>query len=107
MGGIAKINIGLNILSKRDDGYHNISSVFYPIPLQDILEIIPAEELKFTTSGRHIPGNLEGNLVMKAYHLLQGKFKLPPVHIHLHKIIPMGAGLGGGSADAAFTIMLL
>lgn len=103
----AKINLGLNILSKREDGYHNISSVFYPVPLQDILEIIPAEDFKFSSSGLTIPGTTGGNLVVKAYHLLNERHQLQPVHIHLHKIIPMGAGLGGGSADGAFAIRLL
>lgn len=103
----AKINLGLDILSKRDGGYHNISSAFYPLPLQDVLEIIPSETLQFDTSGLKISGNPENNLILKAYQLLQREFDIPPVHIHLHKIIPMGAGLGGGSSDAAFTIKLL
>ncbi|ELR70522.1 4-diphosphocytidyl-2-C-methyl-D-erythritol kinase [Fulvivirga imtechensis AK7] len=103
----AKINLGLNILSKREDGYHNISSAFYPIPLQDVLEMLPAKQLQFDTSGLGIPGNTESNLILKAYHLLQSKYNLPPVHIHLHKVIPMGAGLGGGSADAAYAIKVL
>ena len=103
----AKINLGLNILSKRKDGYHNISSVFYPIPLQDILEILPADKLQFDATGLEIPGSLEDNLILKAYHLLKSKYDLSPVRIHLHKIIPMGAGLGGGSADAAFAIKVL
>lgn len=103
----AKINLGLDILSKRDDGYHNISSVFLPIPFQDILEITPSEVVQFNTSGLKIPGNPESNLIIKAYHLLKQEYNIPPVHIHLHKVIPMGAGLGGGSADAAFAIKLL
>lgn len=102
-----KINLGLNILSKRADGYHNIASVFYPVPFQDALEILPAETFKFTSSGLNIPGNEQSNLVIKAYKLLKEEYNLPPVHIHLHKNIPMGAGLGGGSADAAFTIKSL
>ena len=103
----AKINIGLHITSKRPDGYHNIESCFYPIPWKDALEIIPASELKFTTSGLSIPGSEDSNLCLKAYHLLKKDFDIPAVHIHLHKVIPMGAGLGGGSADGAFTLKLL
>lgn len=103
----AKINLGLNIVSKRPDGYHEIESCFYPIPWQDALEILPADELKFTTSGLDIPGSSAANLCLKAYHLLSKIHNLAPVHIHLHKVIPMGAGLGGGSADGAFTLKML
>ncbi|MDH5474822.1 MAG: 4-(cytidine 5'-diphospho)-2-C-methyl-D-erythritol kinase [Cyclobacteriaceae bacterium] len=103
----AKINLGLNITSKRIDGYHNIASCFYPIPWHDILEIIPSEKLKFTNSGISIPGNIEDNLCLKAFHLLKKEYDIPNVHIHLHKIIPIGAGLGGGSSDAAFTLKTL
>jgi len=104
----AKINIGLSIIKKRDDGFHNIESIFYPVfNLYDVLEIIESEELKFTSSGISIPGNLADNLCLKAYYLLKNDFDLPPVHIHLLKVIPIGAGLGGGSADAAFTLKLL
>ncbi|UII26510.1 4-(cytidine 5'-diphospho)-2-C-methyl-D-erythritol kinase [Fulvivirga maritima] len=102
-----KINLGLNIISRREDGYHNISSVFYPLPLTDILEILPAEEFNFTSTGLPIPGNTDDNLIIKAYKLLKESYHLPAVSIHLHKIIPMGAGLGGGSADCAFTIKCL
>ena len=103
----AKINLGLNIVSKRKDGYHNIESCFYPIPFCDILEILPADELSFTSTGIFIPGSSEHNLCLKAYKLLKADFDLPPVQIHLHKIIPIGAGLGGGSADATFTLKIL
>ncbi|MTI39918.1 4-(cytidine 5'-diphospho)-2-C-methyl-D-erythritol kinase [Fulvivirga lutimaris] len=103
----AKINIGLNILSKRDDGYHNIESCFYPIPFCDVLEILPADQLSFTSTGIPIPGDADSNLCLKAYQLLQKDFDIPPVQIHLHKIIPIGAGLGGGSADATFTLKAL
>ncbi|MEJ0034393.1 MAG: 4-(cytidine 5'-diphospho)-2-C-methyl-D-erythritol kinase [Bacteroidota bacterium] len=96
-----KINLGLNVLRKRDDGYHDIETCFYPIPWTDILEIIPSSKFEFTTSGNVIPG--DGNLCIKAYQLL----KPPPAKIHLHKIIPTGAGLGGGSSDAAWTLRLL
>ncbi|MTI31814.1 4-(cytidine 5'-diphospho)-2-C-methyl-D-erythritol kinase [Xanthovirga aplysinae] len=100
----AKINIGLNVIEKRPDGFHNIHSCFYPVPWTDVLEIIESQELKFTASGGGIPGREEDNLCLKAYQLLKEKFDLPPVHIHLQKNIPIGAGLGGGSADASFTL---
>lgn len=103
----AKINLGLNVVSKRPDGYHNIESVFYPIPWSDSLEIIESKTIKFSSTGLDIPGNPESNLCLKAYNLLKEKFDIPPVHIHLHKIIPMGAGLGGGSSDGAFTLKML
>src|SRR5690606_28588661 len=103
----AKINIGLYITEKRSDGFHNLESCFYPIPWTDGLEILEAEETVFTSSGLAIPGNPEENLCLKAYRLLQPDFNLPPVHIHLHKVLPTGAGLGGGSADAAFTLTAL
>ena len=105
----AKINLGLQILRKRTDGYHDISSVFYPIKWADILEIIPSESFQFTSSGLEIPGNPSQNLIVKAYELIRTDFldKVKPVAIHLHKIIPMGAGLGGGSADASFTLKML
>ncbi|WP_421877429.1 4-(cytidine 5'-diphospho)-2-C-methyl-D-erythritol kinase [Marinoscillum sp.] len=103
----AKINIGLRITSKRPDGYHNIESCFYPIPWADALEIVKADKFKFTTTGLEIPGASDNNLCIQAYQLLQKDFDLAPVHIHLHKVIPMGAGLGGGSADGSFTLKTL
>ena len=103
----AKINLGLNIIEKRLDGYHNIESCFYPIPFTDALEVIESESLSFTSSGIDIPGSLDDNLCLKAYHLLREQFDIPPLAIHLHKHIPIGAGLGGGSADGAFMITLL
>lgn len=103
----AKINIGLNVISKRADGYHNISTCFFPIGWKDALEILPSDEDQFSASGLEIPGDSGSNLCIKALELLQQDFELPPVQIHLHKVIPMGAGLGGGSADAAFTIKVL
>jgi 4-diphosphocytidyl-2-C-methyl-D-erythritol kinase len=104
----AKINIGLNIVSKRADGYHNLESIFYPLAIKDALEVIEADKLQFSSSGIAIPGNADDNLCLKAYHLLKQDFKtLPPVMIHLHKHIPIGAGLGGGSADASFFIRLM
>ncbi len=103
----AKINIGLNVLSKREDGYHNIDSCMYPVPWRDVLEIIPADKFKFSQTGLAIEGDQKENLCVKAYHSLKEPFDLPPVEIHLHKVIPTGAGLGGGSSDGAFTLRLL
>jgi len=104
----AKINIGLNITERRPDGYHNLETVFYPIKINDVLEVIEADELSFDYSGLDIPGDLNDNLCIKGYHLLKRDFpELPPVKIHLHKNIPIGAGLGGGSSDAAFFIKLM
>ncbi len=102
-----KINLGLRITEKRPDGFHNLQSCFYPIKWQDALEIIPAETFQFSSSGLPIPGELTTNLCVRAYNLLKADFDLPPVQMHLHKIVPIGAGLGGGSADAAFTLRLL
>ncbi len=99
----AKINIGLNILSKREDGYHNLETIFYPIAWKDSLEIIKSNDQQFSSSGICITG--DGNLCQQAYDLLNRDFGLESVHIHLHKNIPIGAGLGGGSSDAAFTLM--
>ncbi len=103
----AKINIGLQILNKRPDGFHNIASCFYPVGWADILEIIPSDTLVFSSSGIDIPGEASHNLCLKAYYLLKKDFDIPPVAIHLHKIVPIGAGLGGGSADGAFTLKML
>ena len=103
----AKINIGLNILSRREDGFHNLETIFYPLAIRDALEVVEADQMKFTSSGLEIPGDAMDNLCLKAYYLLSKDYKLPPVHIHLHKNIPIGAGLGGGSADASFFIKLL
>ena len=103
----AKINLGLNIVRKRPDGYHDIETVFYPIPLCDALEVVPAQATTFRQSG--IPVNLpaEKNLVMKALAKLQAHYEIPQLAIHLMKAIPFGAGIGGGSADAAFMLRLL
>lgn len=103
----AKINLGLHVIRKRPDGFHDLETCFYPVPWTDILEIIPAKEFQFSSSGLPVDGNSESNLCVKAYMLLKKDFDLPPVQIHLHKIIPMGAGLGGGSSDAAFTLRQL
>lgn len=102
-----KINLGLNVISKRPDGYHEIETCFYPVPWTDILEIILSDVLTFTNSGNSIPGKKEDNLCLQAYQLLKNDYNLAPVKIHLHKIIPTGAGLGGGSSNAAFTLRLL
>lgn len=102
-----KINLGLHVVRKRTDGYHELETCFYPIPWTDVLEIIPSTETTFTSSGIVIPGNPASNLCLKAYRLLSEDFKIPPVKIHLHKVIPTGAGLGGGSADGAFTLRML
>lgn len=107
-----KINLGLYILQKRSDGFHDLETVFYPIALQDALEVIqnpnPVTDIEFSSSGLEVKGNLSDNICVKAYHLLKKDFPgLPTIRMHLHKTIPMGAGLGGGSADGAFTLMLL
>ncbi len=103
----AKINLGLYLTEKRSDGFHNLETVFFPVGWCDMLEFVEADELRFSTSGITVSGDPESNLVMKAYHLLKNDFDLPPLKIHLHKIIPFGAGLGGGSSDAAFMLQML
>jgi 4-diphosphocytidyl-2-C-methyl-D-erythritol kinase len=102
-----KINLGLHITAKRPDGFHDLETCFYPVPWTDILEIVSGSSLSFTCSGTAIPGKAEDNLCLRAYHLLKADFDIAPVKIHLHKIIPTGAGLGGGSSDAAHTLRLL
>ena len=104
----AKINLGLYVTERRPDGYHNIHSLLLPVALHDVLELIPSPNgtTRFTHSGLSIDGFPDQNLVMQAWHLLQKHHSLPSVHIHLHKVIPSGAGLGGGSSDAAFLIRL-
>lgn len=102
----AKINLGLNILRKRDDGYHELETIFYPIGLKDGLEFIENKHnnITFSSSGLLLNIGSEENLVVKAYRLLAADFSLPGLDIHLHKVIPFGAGLGGGSADAVFLL---
>lgn len=100
----AKINLGLNVLRKRTDGYHDIETLFHPIQLSDILEINLSNEFDFKQTGIEISGDIDNNLVVKAFRLMQAEFNLPNVAIHLHKIVPFGAGLGGGSSDAAYTL---
>jgi len=107
-----KINIGLNIINKREDSFHNLKSVFYPVPLYDILEIVKnknknAQPIEFKTSGLEINGNFTDNIVFKAIELLKEDYKIAPIKIHLHKVIPMGAGLGGGSANGANTLLIV
>jgi 4-diphosphocytidyl-2-C-methyl-D-erythritol kinase len=116
-----KINLGLNVVGKRQDGYHDVETVFYPLALRDVLEIINDQTFKaenaaqpgdpgarFVTTGLPINGNASKNLCVKAYQLLQAEFPdLPAIEIYLHKAIPIGAGLGGGSADGTFTLSLL
>lgn len=108
-----KINLGLHITGKRADGYHDLHTLFYPLPLKDVLEVIsqpgPAgSPIHFTQSGIPIADSPSGNLCLRAWQLLYRDYpQLPPIQMHLHKNIPLGAGLGGGSADAAFALMLL
>ena len=115
-----KINLGLFITQKRDDGYHDLETVFYPLHaqtsalagysmLRDVLEVVPASSTQMHLSGLTVAGDNKDNLVWKAYNLLHGQFpgKVPALDIYLHKVIPMGAGLGGGSADGAFMLSLL
>lgn len=109
----AKINIGLNVVERRPDGYHNLETVFYPINLQDAIEIKNIEGAEpecgyqLKVSGTILDGAPDDNLVVRAYKLLKKEFGLPPVSIFVYKHIPTGAGLGGGSSDAAFTIKML
>lgn len=109
-----KINLGLQILNKREDGFHNLETVFYPIPLRDALEVIRSTDdkteanINFKSTGLTIEGDSHNNLCIKAYKLFQKDFPmLPSIQMHLHKTIPMGAGLGGGSSDGAFALKLL
>ena len=108
----AKINLGLNVVNKRSDGYHNIETVFCPIGLSDVLEFVPlqgvpAGNITFSMTGIPVEGPDENNLCVKAYLLLHSYFTLPAISLHLHKIVPPGAGLGGGSSDAAFMLRYL
>lgn len=107
---MAKINIGLYVTAKRDDGYHNLETVFYPIPLCDTLQVDPIDDSReyvLETAGYKIEGKSEDNLIVKVYKSLREEFGLPSVNIYLDKHIPMGAGLGGGSSDAAEMMKLL
>ncbi len=103
-----KINIGLRVTARRSDGYHDIETLFYPVDSHtDILEIIEADSVSMTYFGTpyELPGgDTEKELCVKAYRLLQKEFDLPPVGMYLHKSIPVGAGMGGGSSDAAWVL---
>ena len=101
----AKINIGLDVIRKRPDNFHDIETIFYPLSLCDILEINKSDKFHFSVSGLSIPEGNGPNIVIKAYQLLNDEFHLPAINVHLHKQIPAGAGLGGGSSDAAFTLL--
>ena len=109
----AKINLGLNITEKRSDGYHNLETIFLPIDCKDIIEILPQlsqsnTKISFSSSGIEIPGNTNNNLCIKAYSILtEAGFELPPIKLHLHKQVPMGAGLGGGSANGSCVLNYL
>jgi 4-diphosphocytidyl-2-C-methyl-D-erythritol kinase len=103
-----KINLGLHVVRKRPDNFHDIESVFYPLQFKDVLEVVEATQDELHVSGLPLPGPAEENLCIKAYHLVRNDFpELPPLAIHLYKHIPAGSGLGGGSADGAFMLMLL
>ncbi|MFN0030889.1 MAG: 4-(cytidine 5'-diphospho)-2-C-methyl-D-erythritol kinase [Flavobacteriales bacterium] len=104
-----KINLGLFVTDKRPDGFHNIESIFLPVALYDVLEVIAADKgvIQFNATGIKIEGKPEDNICLNAYKLLQRDFDLPGIKTHLHKCIPTGAGLGGGSSDGAFMLKLL
>ena len=121
---LAKINLGLNVVERRPDGYHNLETVFYPVNIHDTLEVTPETTVngkpstvngkqstvncKLSISGITIEGDTQRNLVVRAYHLLKDDFPaLPPVSVRLHKAIPTQAGMGGGSSDCAYMIRLL
>lgn len=103
----AKINLGLQITEKRSDGYHNLQTVFYPVNIKDAVEIVDADTTSCKIHGIAIPGDANDNLCVKAYQLIKNDFDIPPQEINLLKNIPVGAGLGGGSADCAFVIKLI
>ena len=103
----AKINLGLHIINKRTDGYHNIETILFPINLSDILEFTESSTLQLNITGRDFRENIEQNTVYQAYQIIKNDYDIPPVKIHLHKIIPSGAGLGGGSSDGAYMLSAL
>ena len=100
----AKINIGLNVIRKREDGFHNLETLFYPLQLSDILEFVPAHRFSLRNSGIVVDSSWKDNLVYMAYQRLKKDFDLPEIEVQLHKIIPFGAGLGGGSSDAGLML---
>lgn len=104
-----KINLGLYVTKRREDGYHNIESIFVPVKYTDVLEVVENErdEFRLFLSGLPVPGDAESNLVRKAYDILNEQFALPGVDCYLHKVVPAGAGLGGGSSDGAYMLRLL
>jgi 4-diphosphocytidyl-2-C-methyl-D-erythritol kinase len=104
-----KINLGLHVVRKREDGFHDIETLFYPVFWKDILEVNEGikDDFDMEISGLTISGDLNSNLIYKAWKLIKAEYSLPPIQVHLHKILPMGAGLGGGSSDAAFMLKLL
>jgi 4-diphosphocytidyl-2-C-methyl-D-erythritol kinase len=97
----AKVNIGLYITSKRSDGFHNIETIFYPVNLNDTIEFIPNEDFQFKNDGYIVDCSINDNIIVKAYYALKTKFDIPPLHFHMYKNIPFGAGLGGGSSNAS------
>lgn len=111
----SKVNLGLRVAGKRPDGYHDLETIFFPLPLRDALEVTtcpvrkePTAAFDLTVTGTNIPGELATNLCRKAWDLLKNDYPdIPPVRMHLHKTIPMGAGLGGGSSDGAFALQAL
>jgi 4-diphosphocytidyl-2-C-methyl-D-erythritol kinase len=103
----AKINLGLQVTEKRPDGYHNLETVFYPVGINDVIEISDAAVTSFVSSGLEIPGDSSNNLCLKAFNALKRDFDIPHQQISLLKNIPIGAGLGGGSSDAAALVKLL
>ena len=100
----AKINLGLKVLKKRSDGYHEIETCMVAIPMTDVLEIVPSEEFEFKQTGLEVDGDQASNLCVKAFRLFQENHAIPNIYMHLRKQIPMGAGLGGGSADASYVL---
>jgi 4-diphosphocytidyl-2-C-methyl-D-erythritol kinase len=102
-----KINLGLQVTRRRSDGYHDIVTCFYPVPWLDVLEIVPATSFRFSTSGIQLPGSASDNLCVRAYELMKNEYGVAPVSMYLHKILPTGAGLGGGSSDGAFALSMI
>jgi 4-diphosphocytidyl-2-C-methyl-D-erythritol kinase len=102
-----KINLGLHVVEKRPDGFHNIETVYYPVPFTDILEAVRADHFSFVQSGLSLAVSEEENIAVRAYRMMEAHYPVPPLKIHLHKVVPPGSGLGGGSADAAAMIKVV